>query len=298
MQHGRLKVGIAAAGTLAVAFTLAAQPAFADYAPAAKDVVGVGSDTVQYASDFIADGDYTGDGGYNTLGNKFKVVNFDATPDANARLAYGPGGDSAVRADLGTGGTEGTGNQPGTHTETGVCTLNPTIVLRGGQFPIQRPNGSTAGANAILADSSINYTRASAAKGSTLDPGSNGAFDSITIGTDDLEMLAATNTNAVALSENQLNAIYSCSALTWNQVVSGGSPDRIIPLIPQVGSGTRSTFLADINLSSPGGCVETVEENDPTAIAAATHQTTAGFVNNDTDAASLNAIEPMSKLVA
>ena len=145
MQHGRLKVGIAAAGTLAVAFTLAAQPAFADYAPAAKDVVGVGSDTVQYASDFIADGDYTGDGGYNTLGNKFKVVNFDATPDANARLAYGPGGDSAVRADLGTGGTEGTGNQPGTHTETGVCTLNPTIVLRGGQFPIQRPTDRPLG---------------------------------------------------------------------------------------------------------------------------------------------------------
>src|SRR6201999_1863486 len=46
------------------------------------------------------------------------------------------------------------------------------------------------------------------------------------------------------------------------------------------GSGTRSTFLADIGLASPGSCVQVAEENDPTAIAAQTHPA--------------DAIEPMS----
>ena len=35
MQHGKLKLGLVAASSIAVSMTLAAQPAFADYAPVA-----------------------------------------------------------------------------------------------------------------------------------------------------------------------------------------------------------------------------------------------------------------------
>jgi hypothetical protein len=275
MQHRKLKLGLATATTITASMIMVAQPAFADYAPVTKDVVGVGSDTVQYASDFIADGDFLADNGYNTLGNKFKIVNFDATPDANARLAYGPQGLGPNCAP-GTGGTAGTGTQTTNHADA-PCTLNPTIVLRAGTVPVQRPNGSGAGAAAILTDSHhyISYTRASSKQGSTL----GAAFDSITIGTDKLAILAGTTTNAVPLSVPDLTAIYSCTDTKWTDV-GGTSSATIIPLLPQVGSGTRKTFLADISVTTPGACVQNVEENDPTAIAATTSPA--------------NAIEPMS----
>jgi hypothetical protein len=284
MQHRKLKVGLSGASALAAtALVLAAQPAYADYAPVAKDVVGVGSDTVQYAGDFVADGDPSGDLGFNSTGVKFKIINFDATPDANARLAYGPDGAGTSCAP-GTGSTAGTGGQTAKHADS-PCTLNPTLVLRAGTSPVQRPNGSGGGAKAIATDTHhyISYTRASAPQGATLNAGNQGNFDSITVGNDNLAMLAASTTNAVPLSKDQLNAIYACSSSTrtWNQV-GGSSSDSIIPIIPQVGSGTRSTFLADIGNPTLGSCVVTGEENDPTAIAA---QGAAGAPD---------AIEPMS----
>jgi ABC-type phosphate transport system substrate-binding protein len=83
----------------------------------------------------------------------------------------------------------------------------------------------------------------------------------------------------VPLSAAQLKAIYSCTDTTWTSV-GGSSTDTIIPIIPQLGSGTRTTFLADIGLTSVGSCVVTGEENDPTAIAA--------------QSSPADAIEPMS----
>lgn len=281
MQHGKIKLGLATAGAITMSIGLVAPPAFADYAPVSKDVVGVGSDTVQYASDFIADGDFLSDNGFNSAGNKFKVINFDATPDANARLAYGPDGigdNSATACAPGTGATAGTGKATTKHKDQ-PCTLNPTIVLRAGQSPVLRPNGSGAGAAAILTDTHhfISYTRASSTQGATL----GAAFDSITIGTDKLAMLASTTpaTHAVPLSVSQLTAIYNCTDTVWTDV-GGSSGNTIIPLLPQIGSGTRKTFLADISVTTPGACVQTVEENDPTAIGATTSPA--------------DAIEPMS----
>jgi ABC-type phosphate transport system substrate-binding protein len=270
MRYGRLKVGLAIAGTLVGVAGMAVQPAFADYAPTAKDVVGVGSDTLQYLVDFAADGDYLGDPGYNTAGNKYKLINFDATADANARLAYGPNGSGTGECTPGTGATVGTGNQTTQHADD-PCVLNPTIVLRAGDSPVQRPNGSGAGTKALAGDTGhlITFARASACEGPTSGCGGvlSTAYDSIEVGTDPLAMLAATTTNAVPLSASQLNAIYSCTDTTWTSV-GGTSADTIIPIIPQLGSGTRTTFLADIGNPTLGPCVVTGEENDPTAIAA------------------------------
>lgn len=276
MHISKIKLGVVSAAALAAALPLLAQPAFADYAPSSGDVVGVGSDTVQYGSDFVADGDFLGDTGYNALGNLNRVINFDATPDANARLAYGSPGVGSGTCGPGLGGTVGTGNQTTTHTDK-PCTLNPTIVLRAGLNPVQRPNGSGGGASAGAADTHhyIDYVRASAAKGTTLSGGSPSVqWDDIVIGQDPLQMAKTTTpvSNAVPLSNSQLNLIYSCQATTWNDARIGGtSADTIIPVIPQVGSGTRSSFLSTIGLTAPGSCVQVGEENDPFALSTQTN---------------------------
>ena len=281
MRNRKVKLGFVAAAAMSAALPLLAAPAFADYAPSNGDVVGVGSDTVQYAGDFVADGDFLGDTGYNALGNLNRIINFDATPDANARLAYGAPGVGTGTCSPGLGATAGTGNQTGTHADQ-PCTLNPSVVLRAGLQPVQRINGSGAGGTAGQLDTKhyLSYVRASSAQGSKLQGGTPSVqWDSITIGQDPLAMLTASTTNAPPLSSSQLNLIYSCTDTTWTQV-GGTSSSTIIPILPQIGSGTRSSFLSAIGSPTLGSCVQTAEENDPFGIA--------------NQARPIDAIEPMS----
>lgn len=76
---------------------------------------------------------------------------------------------------------------------------------------------------------------------------------------------ANTGGNAVAnLTDTDLDAIYTCNAslinstdsgpVTWAEV-GGTSTDRIVPVLPQTDSTTRSAWLADIGVTSPGSCV-------------------------------------------
>jgi ABC-type phosphate transport system substrate-binding protein len=283
-RKGRWVLVTAMAVTLPLVFT--AKAAFADYAPSFTDVVGVGSDTVQNAIDFLADGFPSGDTGYNALGNLYKLINFDATADQNARLAYGPDGLGSGTCHPGTGGTQGTGNQTTTHADK-PCTLNPTIILRAGLSPMLRPNGSGGGFTALQNDVNaghhyIDFSRASSARGSGSPAGT---FDDVRIAIDPLKILVANTTNAVALSPAQLKVIYEKSSpcVTWNDPQIGGtSSDAIIPILPQVGSGTRSSFLSAIGTTEGalGNCAVTFEENDPTALFQVTN--------------SADAIEPMS----
>jgi ABC-type phosphate transport system substrate-binding protein len=244
---------------------VAAMPAQADYAPGPNDIVGVGSDTLQYIVDFGNDGDTSGDLGYNDGGNPYKAVSMDATADANARAAYQNGSTNA-----------------------NLLPLSPSVVLRGGTSPVQRPNGSGAGIAALGADTSaadptINFVRMSSAPTATQGSAVTGGVEVVQIATEPLEMAVDTaSTNAPAgLSLQQLLAIYTCSvpaanganANTWHALdAADSSTDTINPEIPQSGSGTRSTFLAQLatvnggNTVNPGSCVTTVEENDPTSI--------------------------------
>jgi hypothetical protein len=318
LRHRSLKIGVVAATALATVLPLAlfVGPASADYAPAKNDVVGVGSDTLQYMLDFMADSSPSGSAGVNSGGNHFKLINFDATADANARLAYGvDGGNGAEQTanacSPGTGTLAGTGNETTSHQNV-PCVLNPTIVLRAGLSPAQRPNGSGAGFSALVDDIQagdnsppgsahpevIDYARASSAETSPTASSLDGQdIDQLEIATDTLPMLAvptAQGGNAVALSAAQLKLIYqqATCTLTWNNAAIGGtSSDVIIPIIPQVGSGTRSFFAGQIGLttSTIGACAEVGEENDPTAIAAATNPSGVSDANPADDA-----IEPMS----
>lgn len=312
MRGRTLKIGAGLVATAAIVTFVAPSSAFADYAPASGDVVGVGSDTLQAMVDFGADGDYVGDPGYNGAGNKFKVVSIDATADANTRLAYGPAGangygaNTAAQIASGSGGTAQAICAPGTGAKIGTgnlstgdtaaadlpCVLAPTVVLRAGLSPEQRPNGSGAGFKLLNADTNsstgaaignggkglVNFSRASSSQIT-----GNTNFNSVTIGKDTIRMLSAAGTasnptNAVPLTTAQLTAIYQCTTTNWSAV--GGTAGTILPLLPQVGSGTRKTFLSSISVTTPGPCVQNVEENDPLAI--------------QDSADPVNAVEPMS----
>lgn len=292
-----IKIGTGVVAVLAASLTVFPTSAFADYGPSKNDVVGVGSDTLQQLGDFVADGDFVGDNGYNFAGNKNKFISVDATADANTRLAYstaglgtlqtipsGGGAGTPVLCAPGTGSTTGTGNANNTHADT-PCTLNPTVVLRAGKAPTQRPNGSGAGFNLLKADTNasgvglgyVDFSRASSPRGT------NALFDSIQVGSDPLAILSSSTTHAVALTANQLLGIYQCSAGSTDWSSFGGTAGTIRPLLPQIGSGTRDSFLKAINggaTFTPGNCVTNVEENDPEAI--------------DASGDPINAIEPMS----
>lgn len=254
----------AIAATGAIGLAVVASPAFADLGPTTGDVVGVGSDTVQNIGNFLADGraGTPTHNGYNFAGNKNRLVSFDATPDENDRTGYLNQSTSAA-----------------------LRPLNPTVILRAGTTPVLRPNGSGAGINALLADTTapykISYVRMSRAPKLTEQQsactagfgvaGSDACLRVVQLANDDLEIgVNSTATNAPSgLSVADLKHIYNCDAgyTTWNGTLGGSSSDAIVPLIPQAGSGTRSTFLSDIGLAAPNtSCVKTVEENDPASL--------------------------------
>jgi hypothetical protein len=284
-SFGKKKKVAAALAVSAAVFGLmvGTESALADSAPQGNDVVGVGSDTLQYILDFGVDGDTNGDLGYNSA-KLSRVYNFDATADANARAAYGNGG-------LTGSGLNGQG-------------FDPTTVLRAGQAPRYRPNGSGDGFKEMRDDTGstqyIQYFRSSsgiatgdvtAAKGNA----NVGDLHVVRLAKDPLGMVAASAaTNAVALTPEQLFHIYQCDAgyRYWDDAGIGGTVhERIVPVVPQVGSGTRKSFLLDIGFAldtsnnitgkqavswltnaafnTPNGlgsCVLTGEENDPLAV--------------------------------
>ncbi len=255
----RTTVGIGAVAALALSLGMVST-ANADYAPSSTDVVGVGGDTPQYDVDFVADGDVAGDTGYNAANNVNKLVNFDATGDANGRTSYLNG--STLSAPL-----------PG----------NPTVVLRAGTNPVQRPQSTTAGIAAILADTGVNhqidYVRVGrlpkAAEQAAAAANGWGYLHVVELGTDSLEIAAATTTNAPAgLSAAELVKIYNGTYVHWNDIPgnSGGSSDAIVPLIAPTTSVINTTLLADLKTANGGTAVtlaptvKTVEQNDPSAV--------------------------------
>ncbi|HUB37387.1 MAG TPA: hypothetical protein VMA72_00900 [Streptosporangiaceae bacterium] len=300
---------------------MSAAPALADYAPGANDVVGGGSDTLQYILDFGADGDVATDPGYNDgSGVLYKLVSMDATADSNARFSW------QVGASLANAATQG---------------LDPTAVYRGQTYPQERINGSGAGISALLADTSaldptINFARMSsqptAAEGAQAATNGWQGLQDFVLGNENLRSAADltnnipcdTATGACAsgqvpgLSGKELGQIFEAnlgSCLTWASLYtengqtppSGVSTDVIIPILPQAGSGTRSTFLADLGAAlglsgslSPGTCAQSGEENDPTAITSLSSTTTNPVsgsgqpVTTCTPNCAYDAIEPFS----
>jgi hypothetical protein len=253
-------VAVAAVSTVALSMAFVA-PALADYGPSGTDVVGIGGDTPQYDVDFGADGDISGNLGFNAANNVNKLVNFDATADSNGRTSYLNGSTLAAP-------------------KAG----NPTIVLRAGTAPVQRPPSTGAGIVALNADTGaipkIDFVRVgrlpTAAEQATAASHGWGFLHVVQLGSDSLRIAAATTTNAPAggLSPAQLISIYSGTVTKWNQLPgnSGGSANTIIPLLPPSTSVINSTLLNDLKAANGGVAivlgsnVSTVEQNDPTVI--------------------------------
>jgi ABC-type phosphate transport system substrate-binding protein len=314
-KRNALLAGAAAAGAVCISMA-AVTPAFADQAPRQNDVVGVGSDTVEYAADFLFNGDPAGDAGFN-LGKTNQVDSFFATGDGNGRALYdGYCGGSNI------GTSSASGEAPCSSTNFSSNALNSTAVLRAGTLPVPRPNGSGAGLQALIDDSSTTAGSTTTDNGYSYTAGYDGlpqntigfvrasrlpkaseqaacaqisdctAIHVYQFADDNLEIATAPTTNAIPMSALTLYHIYNCDYTTWSQVPgfpsgSSAASQTIYPVIPQSGSGTRNFFLADIEAAANKttislSCAHTAEEHDPTGI------TLSGSTNEP------NAIEPFS----
>ncbi|WP_024287401.1 substrate-binding domain-containing protein [Cellulomonas sp. KRMCY2] len=218
-------------GALAVSL---AGPAAADPTPQPKDIVGVGSDTSQFALNYLADGVVAGsfNAGYNA-GASARLVSFDALK------ADGPA----------------------------------TIVLKAGTAAITRPNGSGSG-KALLygATNNVNVNYARSSSGPS--PAENSAnLWHVPFAVDGLKLATATTSNAPAsITPAQMVDIYKGTVTNWNQI--GGGNGVIVPMIPQAGSGTRTFFEAQLKAANGnvtvvlGASVVVTQEHDAAPVAA------------------------------
>ncbi|GAA2659710.1 MULTISPECIES: substrate-binding domain-containing protein [Actinosynnema] len=133
---------------------------------------------------------------------------------------------------------------------TGTSPITP----KAGAPSITRPNGSSAGISALIADGTahnLDFARSSRKPRATE---SNYAFiefarDTVTYAT------ATTSTVPTTLTTLQLNQLYSSAA--------GSAACAYNAYLPQDGSGTRSFFLESIGVSSPGTCAKSVFNGSP-----------------------------------
>ena len=149
-------------------------------------------------------------------------------------------------------------------TGTSPITIRPGV-------SITRPNGSGAGVTALCTRSDIDSARSS--RGRAAGDCADAAF--LKYAQDHLTFMVNDDVTPLPnLTDAQLTSIYNCTTTNWNQV---GGPDlAIVPLIPQVNSGTRATWAGLVGISSTSlpACVKDnvggtqVQEHDPTLVKA------------------------------
>jgi len=207
---GSLAVG--ALGLLPLAGTASAEPTST---PAVTDIVGVGSDTTQFAMNYLIDGalvNGTQVDGYNHGRTSALLQSFDAA---------------------------GSG-------------LTASITPKQGAGSITRPNGSGAGKALLYGagnNASIDYARSSSSL--STDEVSAGLWQ-VPFAVDGLKMAVdATSTHAPAsIAATDVVKIYNGTYTDWAQL--GGTAGTIAPLIPQAGSGTRKFFLDQLKAANGG----------------------------------------------
>jgi ABC-type phosphate transport system substrate-binding protein len=142
--------------------------------------------------------------------------------------------------------------------------VHDSITIKPG-FSTQRPDGSSEGITALKTITQVDVARSSRGPQAGDVDSSGNPLLFLPFAEDELRYASATTTNAPqSLTTQNLIDIYTCAKTTWTQV-GGSSSATIHPVIPQSGSGTRSFFLSTLGNITPGTCVSTVQENDPTA---------------------------------
>jgi ABC-type phosphate transport system substrate-binding protein len=239
----KLMAGVAIAAT---ATAMAIGPAMADpigsngkpVTPKETDITGVGSDTIEFLLDQLS-------------------VDYNASHKTGPRLY----------------------SWDATNPVTGA-TLDP-ITDKSGCTKEPRPDGSSAGilsasggplaltSNLKTKDGKefcTDFARSSRGRNPATDPAKGkGGVVFVTLAKDAVTYATNKTTFAPAnLTTAQLHAIYTCSVTTWGQV--GGTKGKPInPQLPQTSSGTRSFFLGEIGVASPGNCVNDSKGEPATA---------------------------------
>lgn len=252
-----IKAGVAGAATLALGVGLAI-PAMADPQAQQNDAVIVGSDTVQFLGDFLADGQanipgttgLTAASAFNST-NKFRLYNYDATTDAKGRTATVAGSGTSF-----------------------------AVVLRAGAAPVHLPNGSGDGYNNFAKDTlnEIDFVRGSRLPNAgdiTNIHNVSKNYHSWRIASDGMQVATSnphTNAPAAGLTKTQLQGIYQASPTNthWTDV-GGTSTDLIVPMLPQDGSGTHDDFLTDlfgVKTTPANSHLVRTEEHDPSPLTA------------------------------
>ena len=232
-------LGVAALALSGLALGLA-NPATADPAstPSATDVVGVGSDTIEFAVQNLANA-------WNAQAPApaFNLASFNATPV--------PGVPNITLRSAGWNGTS-----------------DP--------LSIARPNGSGAGKATLFGagnNANVNFARSS----SSLNTAEAAALTQFPFAVDGLKLAVSGHTASHApasITAAQMVKIYNGTYTTWNQIPGneGGSTAAIKPMVPQSGSGTRSFFESELKAANGGVAVtygpgvQFVQEHDPTPI--------------------------------
>jgi ABC-type phosphate transport system substrate-binding protein len=239
MLH-KILAGVAATAAAAV---LAAGPALADppsgVTPKAADIVGVGSDTIQYLLDQLSV-DYN-----KTIASSAPhLYSWDATPAGNIQTKSGSTNCNIPRPD---------------GSSAGIAALE----------------GNASDGSHFCVD----FARSSRSRGSTDPACATGGICFLYLGGDAVtwsaRSAAAGGTNAPSsLTLTQIKNIYLCKITNWSKV--GGKSGTIKPFLPQTASGTRSFFLTALGGGTtpitPGPCVSdgataqfpngTIQENE------------------------------------
>lgn len=231
----KLVVGAAVAAT---AVAMAAPSALADpprgVTPKAFDVVGAGSNTIEYIWDQFSV-NYNATHRTHNAANPW-IYSWDALTSGSFKPKAGC--KAVTRADA---------------------------------------NGSSAGIALLAAGAKtgshfcVDFARSSRARKSTDPKLGKGGVAFVTFARDAITYATRITKGGTHAPKNlttaDLTKIYSCSVRNWRSF-PGGKNGTILPILPQSSSGTRSTFLADIGVTTPGSCVfstATLEENEGTA---------------------------------
>ncbi len=232
-----ITMSVAAATLAAGAGAALADPSSS---PAVTSIVAVGSDTTQFLSDQIS-------------------TDYNATTPTNPFYSW-----DAVNPSTGLpGDTISTKNDAN-------CSLT-------------RPNGSGAGIaqlqNKLKATNGTDYCVDIARASRNIQSSDGTGLTSVLFAKDLITYATNSGGNGVTnLTDTDLTAIFTCNAslisssysgaVKWNEV-GGTSTDAIIPVLPQSSSGTRTQWLSDIGVTTPGSCVvngtyggNAIEENE------------------------------------
>src|SRR5579859_428237 len=223
---------LAAATAVAVSgMALAIGPALADpptgVTPKETDVVGVGSDTIQFVMDQLSF-DYN-----KSHSTGAKLYSWDAVNPTSGAV-----GDPIM-------------------TKSGCTTVARPNGSSAGILALTA-NAKTSDGK----DFCIDFARSSRGRTSTDPAKGPGGTVFVALAKDAVTWAANSTTNApTSLTTAQLAGIYSCTITNWSTV--GGKSGTINAQLPQTSSGTRKFFLTAIGVSSPGSCVtSTAEENE------------------------------------